>query len=119
MYLATLMVPLQLHQKQLIYVISEDGTLHNASNPEYHHWHLQDQLILGELSSSIEESLITHLMTCLTSRHVWVTLDRMFLTQSQASFLQKHLQLTNLKKGNSSITEYFHKFTELVDTCSY
>jgi hypothetical protein len=40
----------------------------------------------------------------------------MFLTKSQASFMQKHLQLTNLKKGNSSITKYFHKFTELVDT---
>jgi hypothetical protein len=99
-----------------ISMISEDGTLHDASNPEYHHWHLQDQLILGALISSLEESLITHVMTCLTSQDVWVTLERMFLAQSQASFLQKHLQLTNLKKGNSSITEYFHKFTGLVDT---
>ena len=30
--------------------------------------------------------------------------------------MQIHYQLTTLKKGNSSIAEYFHQFTTLVDT---
>ena len=30
--------------------------------------------------------------------------------------MQIHYQLATLKKGNSSIADYFHQFTTLVDT---
>lgn len=42
----------------------------------------------------------------------------MFTTTSQAQSMNLHYQLTTLKKGNSSITDYFQKFTSLVDTLS-
>jgi hypothetical protein len=40
----------------------------------------------------------------------------MFTSQSRTRTMQIHFQLTTLKKGNLSIVDYFHKFTNLVDT---
>jgi hypothetical protein len=94
-------------------VIVDNATV---SNPEYIQWHLQDQLILGALLSSIDEHLITYVVHCVTSREVWETFERMFLSQARARTMQIHYQLVTLKKGNSSVADYFHKFTTLVDT---
>ena len=44
------------------------------------------------------------------------TLKRMFTAHSRASSMNTHYQLATLKKGDSSITDYFHKFTHLTDT---
>ena len=40
----------------------------------------------------------------------------MFTAHSQARTMNIHYQLSTLKKGDSSIADYFHKFTGLVDT---
>jgi hypothetical protein len=86
------------------------GVVTTIANPDYIYWSSQDNLILGALISSIEESLITHVVHCKTSREVWTTLDRMFASQSQARVMQSHFQLATLNKGSSSIVDYFHKF---------
>jgi hypothetical protein len=85
-------------------------------NPDYLQWHLQDQLILGALISSIDEHLITHVVHCVTSWDVWETFEHMFLSLARARTMPIHYQLVTLKKGNFSIADYFHKFTSLVDT---
>jgi hypothetical protein len=40
----------------------------------------------------------------------------MFASQAHARIMQVHLQLTTLKKGNTSVTDYFHKMKTLDDT---
>jgi hypothetical protein len=40
----------------------------------------------------------------------------MFASQAHARIMQVHFQLATLKKGNSSITDYFHKLKTLSDT---
>jgi hypothetical protein len=40
----------------------------------------------------------------------------MFIAHSQARTMTIHYQLSTLKKGDSSIVDYFHKFTGLMDT---
>jgi len=40
----------------------------------------------------------------------------MFASQANARIMQVHFQLATLKKGNSSVTDYFHKLKTLSDT---
>uniref|UniRef100_A0A2N9GIX5 Reverse transcriptase Ty1/copia-type domain-containing protein n=1 Tax=Fagus sylvatica TaxID=28930 RepID=A0A2N9GIX5_FAGSY len=88
----------------------------DAPHPDFQAWHLQDQLIMSALISSLSENILAHVVKCSTSREVWVTLKRMFTSQSRARTMQIHYQLATLKKGDSSIADYFHKFTGLADT---
>jgi hypothetical protein len=68
------------------------------------------------LISSLSENILAHIVKCSTSSEVWLTLERMFTSQSRASTMQIHYQLATLKKGDSSIADYFHRFTGLADT---
>jgi hypothetical protein len=87
-----------------------------APNPAYLAWHMQDQLILGAINSCLNDSILSHVVKCNTSRDVWLTLERLFKSQSQARTMQVHYQLATLKKGNTSIADYFQKLTTLMDT---
>ena len=78
-------------------------------NPEYLNWYQQDKLIMSALISSLSENLLAHVFGLKTSREVWVTLEKMFASQSKARVLQNRLQLTSLKKGALSIADYFQK----------
>uniref|UniRef100_A0A2N9G6M9 Uncharacterized protein n=1 Tax=Fagus sylvatica TaxID=28930 RepID=A0A2N9G6M9_FAGSY len=79
-------------------------------------WHTQDQMILSALISSLSETVLAHVVNCRTSREVWLCLEKMFTSQSRARQMQLHHQISTLKKGDSSIADYFHKFTTLADT---
>jgi hypothetical protein len=77
---------------------------------------MQDQLILGAITSCLTDSILSHVVRCTTSRDVWLTLERLFTSHSRARTMQVHYQLATVKKGNSSIADYFKKFTGLMDT---
>jgi len=47
---------------------------------------------------------------------VWITLQRLFASHAKARTMQVHYQLATLKKGNSSIADYFQRFTGLTDS---
>uniref|UniRef100_A0A2N9GIG9 Retrotransposon gag domain-containing protein n=1 Tax=Fagus sylvatica TaxID=28930 RepID=A0A2N9GIG9_FAGSY len=85
-------------------------------NPEFYTWHTQDQMILSALISSLSETILAHVVKCTTSRDVWICLERMFTSQSRARSMQLHHQLSTLKKGDSSMADFYHKFTSLADT---
>uniref|UniRef100_A0A2N9F539 Reverse transcriptase Ty1/copia-type domain-containing protein n=1 Tax=Fagus sylvatica TaxID=28930 RepID=A0A2N9F539_FAGSY len=73
-------------------------------------------MILSALISSISETILAYVVKCATSHDVWTTLERMFISQSRARSMSIHYQLATLRKGDSSISDYFHRFTHLVDT---
>uniref|UniRef100_A0A2N9GZ53 Reverse transcriptase Ty1/copia-type domain-containing protein n=1 Tax=Fagus sylvatica TaxID=28930 RepID=A0A2N9GZ53_FAGSY len=85
-------------------------------NPDFQAWHLQDQLILSALISSLSETILAHVVKCNSSRDVWLALERMFTSHSRARIMQIHYQLATLRKGDSPIADYFHRFTNLADT---
>uniref|UniRef100_A0A2N9H9G4 Reverse transcriptase Ty1/copia-type domain-containing protein n=1 Tax=Fagus sylvatica TaxID=28930 RepID=A0A2N9H9G4_FAGSY len=82
-------------------------------------WHTQDQMILSALISYLSETVLAHVVNCRTSREVWLCLEKMFTSQSRARQMQLHHQISTLKKGDSSIADYFHKFTTLADTLTH
>ncbi|GFZ15769.1 hypothetical protein Acr_25g0001780 [Actinidia rufa] len=86
-----------------------------SPNPAYQIWQMQDQIILGAINSTLSEKLLIHVTRCFTSRQAWVALEKMFNSQSRSHTMQVHLQLSTLKKGSSSISDYYHQFQTLID----
>uniref|UniRef100_A0A2N9GIZ9 Reverse transcriptase Ty1/copia-type domain-containing protein n=1 Tax=Fagus sylvatica TaxID=28930 RepID=A0A2N9GIZ9_FAGSY len=93
-----------------------DGSSQSEPNPAHQAWLIQDQMILSALISSLSENILAYVVKCATSRDVWITLERMFTAHSRARTMTIRYQLSTLKKGDSSIADYFHTFTGLVDT---
>uniref|UniRef100_A0A2N9F2C9 Reverse transcriptase Ty1/copia-type domain-containing protein n=1 Tax=Fagus sylvatica TaxID=28930 RepID=A0A2N9F2C9_FAGSY len=60
--------------------------------------------------------ILAHVVRCVTARDVWQVLERMFTSQSRARTMQVHYQLATLQKGDSTVAEYYHRFTLLADT---
>ena len=73
-------------------------------------------MILSALISSLSENVLAYVVKCTTSREVWLTLERMCTAHSRARVMNIHYQLSTLKKGDSFIADYFHKFTGLIAT---
>jgi hypothetical protein len=73
-------------------------------------------MILSALISSLSETVLAHVVKCNTSRDVWLCLECMFSSQSRARSMQLHYQISTLKKGDSSMADFYHKFTSLADT---
>ena len=82
-------------------------------NSDLQAWQTQDQMILSAIISSLSETVLAHVVNCRTSCDVWLCLEKMFTSQSRARQMQLHHQISTLKKGDSSIADYFHKFTTL------
>ena len=93
-----------------------DGATQALQNPEFQHWHLQDQMILSAIISYLSEKILAHVVKFTTSWDAWKALECMFTSQSRPRTMQIHYQLATLKKWNSSIADYFPQFTTLVDT---
>jgi hypothetical protein len=85
-------------------------------NPEYQFWVQQDKLILSVIISILSEIVLTHDVGLHKSLDVWTTLEKMFASQSKARIMQIRLQLATLKKGDSSIADYFQKAQTLAHT---
>ena len=73
-------------------------------------------MVLSALISSLTESLIAQVVGYFTSCEVWTALERLFASHSHAHIMQTHFQLATLKKGGSSMTDYFQKFKSLSNT---
>jgi hypothetical protein len=99
-----------------IEVTNADGVTTTSLNPAYLHWTMQDQLILGAITSALSENMISHVARCKTSRSAWTTLETLFVSRSRARTMHVRYQLATLKKGNTSIADYYQKFQSLADS---
>uniref|UniRef100_A0A2N9GEP2 Reverse transcriptase Ty1/copia-type domain-containing protein n=1 Tax=Fagus sylvatica TaxID=28930 RepID=A0A2N9GEP2_FAGSY len=84
-------------------------------NPAFTSWFEIDQLLLSILVSTISESLVPSLVGRSSSHDVWLTLEKMFSSQSRARVMQTRYHLATLKKGNMSIPDYFQKEKSYAD----
>ncbi|KAF5465361.1 hypothetical protein F2P56_015377 [Juglans regia] len=85
-------------------------------NPEFLTWTRVDQLVLSVLFSSLSDSILGHVLSSSTAQALWLTLNSMFTSHSQAKEFQVRFQLTNLSRGDQSISDYFGKVRSLADT---
>lgn len=85
-------------------------------NPDFSLWQITYQLLLSIIFSSLTESVIGHVVSAGTSRELWLRLKSMFTSHSQAKEFQVRFQLTNLSRGDQSISEFFSKVRLFSDT---
>ena len=65
--------------------------------------------------ASMNDSLLSRMVSCETSAQIWSTLRIYFASQIRAKVSQFKTQLNNTKKGALSIDEYLLKIRNLVD----
>uniref|UniRef100_A0A2N9GF05 Retroviral polymerase SH3-like domain-containing protein n=1 Tax=Fagus sylvatica TaxID=28930 RepID=A0A2N9GF05_FAGSY len=103
----------RLFPPQYIASLSSPTTL--VLNPAYASWFEIDQLLLSVLMSTISKTLVPSLVGLNSSRAVWLTLEKMFSSQSRARVMTTRYTLATLKKGNLTITDYFQKAKACTD----
>jgi hypothetical protein len=92
-----------------------DGVVQEV-NPEFLTWYNQDQMILGALLTSLSKSVLGRVVLCKTSHVIWSTLATNYSGASRARSMNTRVQLSTLKTGGLSGTEYFNKMKALADT---
>uniref|UniRef100_A0A803QN75 Retrotransposon Copia-like N-terminal domain-containing protein n=1 Tax=Cannabis sativa TaxID=3483 RepID=A0A803QN75_CANSA len=85
------------------------------TNPNFKQWKKRDQLLLSWLRSSMSEGILGSVAAHSTSFEVWKSLEQKFSGQSKARLLQLKSQLTNIQKGNMSISDYVDKIKSICD----
>jgi len=97
-------------------------TIHNATtntdtvNPAFTIWYHKDKLILAAIISSLTGGTLAPVVGLETSREAWQTLEQHFASQSQARLMQTKLQLATMKKGATSIDDYFQRAQSFAHT---
>ena len=84
-------------------------------NPEYKTWVQYDQVILSMLIASLSKPILAQVLGYSTSRALWLSLERMFTSQSRAREMHTQYKLATAKKGNQNMTNYFQKMRSLSD----
>ena len=85
------------------------------SNLNYITWTDQYQVVLSALASSLLENILAHMVGLLTSREVWVALEKMFTSHSSTRTIQTRQLFASTKKGNLSIFYYFQKIRSFLN----
>lgn len=62
--------------------------------------------------------MLGHVVRCSSAREVWLTLERLFLSQSKARTMQLRMALQMTRKGSLSIEKYFLKMRGIADQLS-
>ena len=69
-----------------------------SANLEFIAWMKTDQLLLSWMMSSIQQSLLSTVIDCATSKQLWESLNCMFISQSQARIQTLRMQIQTIKK---------------------
>lgn len=62
--------------------------------------------------------MLGHVVRCNITRDVWITLERLFFSQSKARTMQLQMALQTMRKGSLTMEEYFLKMHSLADQLS-
>ncbi|XP_048323217.2 uncharacterized protein LOC125420615 [Ziziphus jujuba] len=90
---------------------------HNLStySLEQQLWILQDQLLLGWLTTAIEVEELVDLVGLKTLRRLWTAIEGMYSCQSEVLMLQLRNKLPTTKKGSMKILDYCKKMKKIAD----
>ncbi|KAJ3706370.1 hypothetical protein LUZ61_010075 [Rhynchospora tenuis] len=98
-------------------ILSSTGV--STPNPDYIHWHQQDQILLGWLRSSLSESLLGQTSFATTSSALWDYLQKSFSAVSRARLSALLRQLRTTSKGGLSCSDYIQQMRTFADELSF
>nr|XP_010943592.1 uncharacterized protein LOC105061281 [Elaeis guineensis] len=84
-------------------------------NKEYEHWYCQDQLILHAIIGSTSFSVMSTVVNANTSAEAWKKLQTFFANKSPAQILSFKERLSQTKRENKSVSDYFLFMKNITD----
>ncbi|KAL5772664.1 hypothetical protein ACOSQ2_012588 [Xanthoceras sorbifolium] len=69
--------------------------------------------------SSISQELLPEFVGCVTASEAWLSIEKLFSSESKANIMQLKLQLQTLKKGSLSMSEYLMKKKSIMDALAF
>ncbi|KAF6147404.1 hypothetical protein GIB67_016761 [Kingdonia uniflora] len=88
----------------------------NTLNPEYVAWNKQDNILLGWILSSLDATILAHVVGAATSSQaVWHALERKFASKSRAHINTLRHELQTLRKGTTKMSDYLQLAKTLTD----
>jgi hypothetical protein len=92
---------------------STDGQ--TITNPAFHSWHCQDQMLLGWIRSSLTETIQGQVATCQTTVDLWSRLKHSYSATSNARLTDLCRQTNSSLKGSGSCIDYLNRSRGLSD----
>ncbi|KAK0584750.1 hypothetical protein LWI29_017933 [Acer saccharum] len=87
-------------------------------NPAYSKWKKNDQLLLSWLHTTMTPAVFAQVINYKTAHSTWEALSRAYTSQTNARYYQIKHDLSTIRKGSSSITEYMDRIRLLSDELS-
>jgi uncharacterized membrane protein YgcG len=84
-------------------------------NPEYTKWVTRGQALLGYILASLSRDVLMSVATHTSSAEVWGALVGMFRAYTHAQTVNTCIALAKMKKGATSMAEYYTKMKNLAD----
>lgn len=81
-------------------------------------WKKNDQILLSWLHATLTPQIFAQVVGYKTSSVTWNALDLAYMSQKNARYYQIKHELSNIRKGASSITEYMDRIRMLTDELS-
>ncbi|KAA8544158.1 hypothetical protein F0562_022206 [Nyssa sinensis] len=78
-------------------------------------WIRQDALILSAIMSTLTEPIVAQIASQHTSYDAWHALEQTFASQSKARVVHLRSQLSNIRKGSQTTTNYFYSVKKITD----
>ena len=95
--------------------ITKDGKEEQIANFARVLWYAQQQQVQSFLMGSLSREILAQVVTLQTPAEVWAAIEAMFAAQTEAQAINTRMELTNLRKGNMSMSEYLAKIKMLTD----
>ncbi|KAK0597068.1 hypothetical protein LWI29_021511 [Acer saccharum] len=87
-------------------------------NPEFLAWKKKDQLLLSWLHTTMTPQVFAQVINYTTAHSTWQALARAFTSQTNARYYQIKHDLSTIRKGSKSVTEYMDRIRLLTDELS-
>ncbi|KAL5705543.1 hypothetical protein ACHQM5_023836 [Ranunculus cassubicifolius] len=87
-------------------------------NPSFLEWKKKDQRLLSWLHRTLTPPIFAQVIGYKTSRSLWEGLHKAYTSQTNARYYQIKNELSNIRKGSSSISDYMDRIRQLTDELS-
>lgn len=84
-------------------------------NPAYEDWLATDQQVLSFLLASLSKEILPQVAAKMTAADAWAEIESMFSSQTRARTVNTRMALSNTKKDNMTVAEYYGKMRALGD----
>ncbi|KAJ4968905.1 hypothetical protein NE237_015606 [Protea cynaroides] len=78
-------------------------------------WYVQDQMLLSWINATLSESTLPYIAGISSSKKAWDLLQQWYASTTPSHIMSLKRQISRIKKGSQSMTEYLQQFKNIVN----